>query len=82
MPKPRLTFRKDKNRRWSAASYTASLDGQAVARIQEAGRTSGQWFTYGTAPNGDRFNTAATPDTLENIKAALKARFTTPETPK
>ena len=52
-----------------APSYHVNHNGLCIATIQEF-RTEGLWFWY-----GDGHNTAATPQSLDEVKAAVKTYF-------
>ena len=76
MKKQRVTFRKDNCRPWSPKTYTVSLNGEAVARMQQAGRDAwdDNWFAYGTTQT-ERFNTCGEGMPLEKLKAYLRELF-------
>lgn len=76
MKKRRVTFRKDASKPRGRDTYTVSLNGEAVARMQQAGRDAwdDNWFAYGTTQT-ERFNTCGECMPLEKLKEYLRELF-------
>ena len=72
----RITFRKDKVEPFSARTYTVSVDGIAVGKLQQKA-PGGKWYYYvGEIVNGvtiPHINTYCDPQLLEKVKLSCKA---------